>query len=307
MPITAVEPPVVRLLNAPKLEWAKHRSQARLALRRLVRSWFLTGKWHYFFFLLSDTGFLLSREKYSAFAIDRVYADQPSGWGWLGRRLDRYILNLPVHRAVRDRFAFVTRNLAAVIHSRLAEGSDRVAVLSAPCGLARDLCTAYEMARRQTPDAGRRLRFYGLDLDFEGRVLEEARRRTREAGVPVRLVQADILDHTTWSWLGEQDGPFAVMNCIGLAPWLSPDELAGLLRRFAAHLCVGGYVLLDRFNRGKHDKLGEGAEIHAHYHTDEAYRDYFRASGLTLQACETLGEGEGMGYLLRKGGRASFS
>jgi SAM-dependent methyltransferase len=302
MVVTAVEPPVVRLLNAPKVEWAKHRSQARPALRRLVRSWFLTGKWHYFFFLLSETGYLLSREKYSAFAIDRVYADQPGGWGWLGRRLDRYILDLPVHRAVRDRFTFVTRSLAAAIRSQLADGTDRVAVLSAPCGLTRDLCTAYEMVRREAPDAGRRLRLYGLDLDFEGRVLEEAHRRAGAAGVPVRLVQADVLDDTTWSWLGEQDGPFAVMNCIGLAPWLSPEELAGLLRRFAAHLRPGGYVLLDRFNRGKHDKLGEGAEIHAHYHTDAAYRDYFEASGLTLQECEPLGDGEGMGYLLRKCG-----
>jgi hypothetical protein len=297
-----VESPVVRLLNAPKVEWAKHRSQARLALLALLRSWFLAGKWHYLFLLLSDTGYLLSREKYSAFAIDRVYADQPSGWGWLGRRLDRYILDLPVHRAVRDRFAFVTRSLAAAIHSQLADGTDRVAVLSAPCGLVRDLCTTYEMIRRQTPDVGRRLRLYGLDLDFEGRVLEEARRRARAVGVPIRLVQGDILDDTTWFWLGEQGVPFAVVNCIGLAPWLSPDELAGLLRRFAAHLRVGGYVLLDRFNRGKHNKLGEGAEIHARYHTDEEYRDYFRASGLILQACEPLGDGEGMGYLLRKGG-----
>jgi hypothetical protein len=302
MLVTAVEAPVVRLLTAPKVEWAKHRSEARLAQRRLLRSWFLTGKWHYFFLLLSDTGYLLSREKYSAFAIDRVYADQPSGWGWLGRRLDRYILDLPVHRAVRDRFAFVTRSLAAAIHHQLADGADRVAVLSAPCGLARDLCTAYEMVRRPTPDAGQRLRFYGLDLDFEGRVLAEARRRAQAAGVPVRLVQANILDDTTWSWLGDQDGPFAVINCIGLAPWLSPDELAGLLRRFTAHLRAGGCVLLDRFNRGKHNKLGEGAEIHAHYHTDEAYRDYFGASGFIPQACVALGDGEGMGYLLRKGG-----
>jgi hypothetical protein len=282
------------------VEWAKHRFQARLGMRRLLRSWFLAGKWHYFFLLLSETGYLLGREKYSAFAIDRVYADQPSGWGWLGRRLDRYLLDLPVHRAVRDRFAFVTRSMAAAFRNLLADGSERVTVLSAPCGLVRDLCTAHEMLRHQDPGAGGSLRFYGLDLDFEGRVLDEARRRARAAGVPIRLVQANILDDTTWSWLRQEAGPLAVVNCIGLAPWLSPDEVAELRRRFAVNLRVGGYVLLDRFNQGKHNKLGEGAEIRAHYHTDDAYRDYFRASGLILEARETLGDDEGMGYVLRK-------
>src|SRR5262249_499048 len=179
-------------------------------------------------------------------------------------------------------------------------GSEGVTVLSAPCGLVRDLCTAHEMLLHQVPGAGRSLRFYGLDLDFEGRVLEEARRRARAAGVPIRLVQANILDDTAWSCLRRQAGPLAVVNCIGLAPWLSPDEVAGLLRRSAVNLRVGGYVLLDRFSQGKHNKLGDGAEIRAHYHTDEAYRDYFRASGLILEARETLGDDEGMGYVLRK-------
>jgi hypothetical protein len=288
------------LLTAPTVEWAKHRSQARSGLRRLLRSWFLAGKWHYFFLLFSETGMLLSREKYSAFAIDRVYADRPGGWGWLGRRLDRYLLDLPVHRAARQRFAFVTRSMAAAIQSQLADRGERVTVLSAPCGLVRDLCTTYEMLLRLDPDSARGLRFYGLDLDFEGRVLEEARRRASAAGVPIRLVQANILDDSAWSWLRREAGPLAVVNCIGLAPWLSPDEVAGLLPRFAVHLRVGGYLLLDRFNQGKHNKLGEGAEIHAHYHTDDAYRDYFRSSGLVLEARETLGDDEGMGYLLRK-------
>jgi hypothetical protein len=220
----------------------------------------------------------------------------------LGRRLDRYLLDLPVHRAARERFAFVTRSMAAVIRDQLADGNEQVTVLSAPCGLVRDLCVTYKSLRHQAPDHGRSFRFYGLDLDFEGRVLEEARRRARTAGVPIRLVQANILDDATWSWLRREAGPLAVVNCVGLAPWLGPDEVAELLRRFAVHLRVGGYILLDRFNQGKHNKLGEGAEIHAHYHTDDAYRDYFRASGLILKARETLGGDEGMGYLLRKPG-----
>src|SRR5262245_43907635 len=108
---------VVRLQTDRPAHWAKHRSRAKLDTRRLLRSWLLSGRWHYYFLLLSETGSLLAREKYSAFAIDRVYANQPAGFGWLGRRLDRFLLDLPVHRAVRDRMGFVTRNLTAAVRT----------------------------------------------------------------------------------------------------------------------------------------------------------------------------------------------
>jgi hypothetical protein len=265
-----------------------------------MRSWLLTGQWHYLVLMLADTGRMLAREKYSAFAIDRVYANHPSGFGWFGRRLDRYLLDLPVHRAVRDRFAFVTRNLATAIESQLVNSLATVSVVSVPCGLVRDLCTVYASLRLRHADAGNRLKFYGLDLDLEGRVLDEAQRRAQAADVPIQLVQSNALDASTWCWLRQQEKLLSVVNCIGLTPWLSPEELECLLRRFADSLCDGGYVLLDRFNRGRHSRLGEKAEIHASYHTDESCREYIRGSGLALQSCEMLGDGEGMGYLLRK-------
>jgi SAM-dependent methyltransferase len=270
-----------------------------MGMGRLLRSWLLTGRWHYYLLLLSDTGRLLAREKYSAFAIDRIYADRPSGLGWLGRRLDRYVLDLPVHRAVRDRFAFVTRHLAALLQAELAAGADTARVLSVPCGLARDLCAVHE---ELSPALRGRVQFYGLDLDYEGRVLNEARRRASAAGVPLRLVQANALTDGAWSWLRNEAGPFSVVNCIGLAPWLAADELRALLRRVADHLRPGGHVLLDRFNRGRHGKLGEEAEIRAHYHPDQTYQDAFRDCGLMIADVATLGTGEGAAYLVRRPG-----
>ena len=300
MLMSACAESITRLIDEPKAEWAKHRARARKDLRRLLCSWFLSGRWHYLPLLLSDTGSMLAREKYSAFAIDRIYANQPAGRGWLGRRLDRYVLELPVHRAVRDRFEFVTLRMAKAIQSHLGDGGGQVNVLSVPCGLGRDLCNASGIIRRDNPDAIRRLRFIALDLDYEGRVLEEVRRRARAAGIQVQLVQANILDETSWTWLRDHGTPFSVVSCIGLAPWLSPDELKRLLQCFTNHLHIGGHILLDRFDRGRHSKLGEGAEILAHYHTDRAYREYLQMFGLTLQAREILGDGEGMIYLLQK-------
>ena len=290
---------VVRLEARPEAGSAKHRARARMGMRRLLGSWFLAGKWHYYFLLLSDTGALLAREKYSAFAIDRIYADEASGCGWLGRCLDRYLLDLPVHRAVRDRFAFVTRRLTEALQELLAQGAEPVTVLSVPCGLGRDLGVVHGRLRGLDAGAPRRLRLYGIDLDYEGRVLDEAQRRARAAGVAVRLVQANILAEATWAWLRADAGPLSVVSCIGLAPWLALDELRGLLTTFAAHLRPGGYVLLDRFNRGRHSDLGKAAEIHARYHSDEVFRDAITTSGLSVKACETFHGSEGVGYVLR--------
>jgi hypothetical protein len=293
--------PVVTLESAPRVEWARHRSRARGDLGRLLVSWLASARWQYFCLLLSDTAYLLAREKYSAFAIDRIYADTPSGFGWLGRRLDRYVLDLPVHRAVRDRFRFVTRHLTEAIQQSLAEFLE-VEVLSVPCGLVRDLTTVYQQLGRKDPDAAQRVKFYGLDLDYEGRVLEEARRRARSSGAPITFVRANALEGRTWSWLRQQVSTLSVISCIGFSPWLAPDELGMLLRCFGEHLRTSGYLLLDRFNPGRHSQMGKRAEIHAHYHSDEHVREHLEAAGLAVQMSAVLGDNEGMGYVAQKVG-----
>lgn len=291
---------IARLESAPRPEWAKHRRRATRDLGRLVLFWLLTGRWRYPILLLSQTGYLLAREKYSAFAIDRVYANTPDGWGWVGRRLDRYLLDLPVHQAVRARFEFVVQNATDVIERLLGQGADRLAVLSVPCGLVRDLYTIYMRLRPRHPEIADRLVLYGLDVDFEGNVLEEARRRALEAGVPIHLIQANALNPSSWSWLRETGTSLSLVNCIGLAPWLTPGELRALLARFWAHLRPAGYVLIDRWNHGRHGRWGEAADIHANYHTHDEYLEHIRSTGFRLLKSEVLGEAEGMAYLLQK-------
>ena len=145
---------------------------------------------------------------------------------------------------------------------------------------------------------------YGLDLDYEGNVLVEAQGRAREASVPIHLVQANALRPATWSWLAASGPPLGLINCIGLAPWLTGTELRALLVRFAAHLGPTGYVLIDRWNQGKHARWARAAEIHPNYHTHGEYEEHIGTCGYTLLEAEVLGEEEGMGYLLQKGHQA---
>ncbi len=297
----AVSGTITHLEDAPTWDWAKHRHRATKDLRRLLLSWLLTGKWHYAFLLLSRTGYLLAREKYTAFSIDRVYANTPSGWGCIGHWLDRYVLNLPVHRAVRARFEFVVRHATEILDRQFTQTTTRLSVLSIPCGLVRDLCAIYNRLGLQHPNIIHRLTLYGLDLDFEGNVLQTALQRAQDAHVPIYLIQGNALHPKSWYWLAEKETSFSLINCIGLAPWLTPGELRTLLRRFAAHLQPAGHVLLDRFNPGKHGKWGKAADIYANYHTDDEYREHIQACGFTLLKSEVLGEDEGMGYILQVG------
>ena len=300
-PSATVADTITRLEDAPTWEWAKHRHRATKDLRWLLLSWLLTGKWHYALLLLSRTGYLLARDKYTAFSIDRVYANTPSGWGCIGRRLDRYVLNLPVHRAVRSRFEFVVRHATEILDRQFSQTTTRLSVLSVPCGLIRDLCVIYNRLRLRHSDIAHHVTLYGLDLDFEGDVLQTAQQRAQEAHVPIHLIQGNALHPKSWSWLAETNTSFFLINCIGLTPWLTPRELRALLRRFATHLQPAGYVLLDRFNPGKHGKWGKAADIHVNYHADDEYREHIRACGFTLLKSEVLGEDEGMGYMLQAG------
>lgn len=297
-------PGITRLTLVPRSEWAKHRSKSTRNLWHLFWYWLVTGKWSYLPLLLSRTGYLLAREKYSAFAIDRVYENRARGLGRIGRRMDRYLLDLPVHVAVRERFDFVVHAATEAICELLARDGGMVSVLSVPCGLVRDLCRIYGLvASRETAhvrETGRRLHFYGVDLDFEGQVLVEAGRRASRCGLPVQLVQANVMDGSLWSWVGKNRLEFSLVICIGLSPWLTAGELRMLIRRFADHLAHGGYVILDRFNRGRHSEMGAHAEIHANYHSDEDYRNHLSSSSMQLLRTVTLGDNEGTGYLLQK-------
>lgn len=101
-----------------------------------------TGRVHYVGMLLSDYGRQILTRKYDAFSTDRAYTIEPSGkFGPVGKLVDRYVLSFPLHEALRQRLALVVEALVDEVLGR-AEGVATVRVLSAPCGLARDVITA---------------------------------------------------------------------------------------------------------------------------------------------------------------------
>ena len=230
--------------------------------------------------LLSDYAREIMRRKYDAIATDRAYENRPSGLlGPIGRTVDRAVLNFPTHAALRERLEFVVRDLKTEV-LRVQPGRARVRVLSAPCGLARDVVTAVEQIKRERPEIGRQIELFGLDLDSTGEVLPLAHERADRAGVALKLARADLFNREQVSAAVGSVDRFHVINCIGLTPWLRLSEVEQLARLFHDDLLVpGGALLIDNFAWHKHSGIATDLEIHSIYHPPEAFVGVLHSAG----------------------------
>jgi hypothetical protein len=257
---------------------ARHASDAVSSPGRLVWRVVRTGRVHYPLLLLSDQARGILANKYDAFVTDRAYDLEPSGrLGPVGRAVDARVLRFPVHEALRQRLEMVVDALVTAIGEASGQ-ADPVRVLSAPCGLARDVGVAAGRIGRRSRSI--HVAWTGVDIDERGTVLAEARRRAAGAGVPIDLFREDLLaPGSNLDARCDHDGPFQVVNCIGLASWLDLPDIERLARRFAALSSPGATLLIDTFRRHEHSHLGRCLEIPTRYHADEDVEASLRAGG----------------------------
>jgi hypothetical protein len=227
---------------------------------------------------------LILMRKYDAFTTDYAYETNPASLlGPLGRPAARRVMNYPLHVAMRERLALVAAALAEAVERRPAAPR----VLSAPCGLCRDLITAAD--RLGLRAAG--VTWEALDLDARGDVIPEARRRTAAAGLPVAFHREDLLDPAGLA-VRARSRPYDVVNCIGLATWLSLAEVERLARFFHdSVLAPGGALVIDNWAPHAHSRSGEDLEIFAEYHAPAAFRAALEAVGFTIQREQTTTNG----------------
>ena len=271
-----------RISEAPSLSPARHAARAATSTWRLAMR--LAFKPQYLLNLPSNYAWMVTRHKYDAFTTDRAYEDRPSSWlGPLGRWADRRVLNFPLHVALRERLRFVTESLVEEIARHAERDKGQVRVLSAPCGLCRDLIQAAEELRRRDASSLERVEFHALDIDFQGDVIPEARRRLETAAVRGTFYREDIFDPAGLTARAEADIKFHVVNCIGLTAWLTLEELERLVRFFRQVVMEPGSVLLiDNFASHQHSAMGEELEIYTYYHPPEAFRQILEGAGLRV-------------------------
>jgi hypothetical protein len=154
-------------------------------------------------------------------------------------------------------------------------------MVSAPCGLARDLRLLW---RTLEAPAGR-LRLLGLDLDERGDVLAEARRLAGLEGVPLATARCDLLDRAELaSALGLGPAPVDLIQCIGLSVWLTAGELDTLLAHLAGSLRPGGWLVVDHFRAMGTSAFARDFEMRPFYHERDAFEAALERSGFTVVA-----------------------
>lgn len=245
---------------------ARHTAAAVSTPREIVWRFVKRGRPHYVVMLLSSQGRMVLERKYDAFTTDSGYDLTPSGkWGPVGKLVDMAVRRFPVHAALRHRLELV---VGALVDAVGRAPGEPVRVLSAPCGLGRDVLT---LAGRVGRD---RIQLVALDIDEKGDVLPELRRRAAAAGVPVETVRADLF------------GPelsalprFDVVNCIGLTAWVADEDLPALFGRLAALTTPGGTLVVDNWRRHAHSKLGDLLEIPTRYHPMDRFAALLREAG----------------------------
>ncbi len=192
---------------------------------------------------------------------DHIYADRASGRLVLGTLVDKALLSLPACRSFRNRYLHSRDRIVEYV--RTAPRS-QFRILSAPCGLPRDLLEAAVRLRRDDPPRFAHTWFYGLDIDPAA--LEEARRMTSSHGFTnFEFICGDALDRDAWP------PDLDIVTSSGFAEFLEDADLARFYTLCHAALRQGGVLVSSATVRHRLSDymLTNLAELLTHYR-DEA-------------------------------------
>lgn len=281
---------------------ARHQRGATKSVLGLLWSFIVSLRWWYLPMLLSRQGKLVLKRKYDAVTTDNAYDLQPRGsLGFVGRAIDRQVLKMPVHAALRQRLRLVVAALKGETRRAARHNPDgAVRVLSAPCGLSRDLLTAVRELKEEAPDVAKRLDLHGLDLDASDEAIPISRQRAALARVPVTYHREDLFNSRGLDDLFAKGQKFHVANCIGLTAWLDLHEVEKLGRHFHDKiLAPGGSLVVDNWAPHSTSHLGNTLQINTRYHAPADFLAAFANAGFRVEREETTSNGVVTVYVLR--------
>ena|SRR5579871_6464510 len=172
---------------------------------------------------------------------DHIYRNEPSGQGPFGRWLDARFLAMPAVRSFRSRFLASRDALAEFLVGHQA-AERRLDVVSAPCGIPRELAEGARSYRERTGRDTDHVTFHGVDLD--SKVLEEARGFARANGLANFVThQGDALVRSTHADAAD------FITCTGLAEFLDDEKLGRLYQIFYDVLRPGGMLVTSGMRR----------------------------------------------------------
>jgi SAM-dependent methyltransferase len=164
---------------------------------------------------------------------DHIYVGSASGRGTIGWSVDRLLLSLPSARSFRNRFVHARDEVLEAIRGSCRE---RIEVLSAPSGIARELIEAALSLRRSDPPRLARVRFHCLD--FDPAPLAETRAAVDRLGLAnFAFHRGDALDPAAYP------PSLDVITSTGLAEFLPEPSLLQFYRLCVQRLRPGGQLI----------------------------------------------------------------
>lgn len=176
--------------------------------------------------------------------LQMVYDDQPDGVRRLGPYIDRWFLDIPASRAVKNRRQLLRDT---IIDTARACNDRRAAITSLACGPAREIFDIF--SEPDHPD------ITATCLDIDDQALAYAQSLADSAGVTGRVafVQANVvklaLGRQTLT-LGDQD----LVYSIGLIDYLADHLVIRLLDWIYRHLRPGGTAIVGNFDVDNPDR-----------------------------------------------------
>lgn len=253
---------------------ANYTRQSASIPRRLLRE----GKLHllpvYALMLSSDLAREGIRNSGSFRFADHVYRNRPSGrWG-VGFLLDSLLLRLRAARSLRNRYLHSREQIVREARRLLDDGAARITVVSAPCGIARELVEAAALLQDHAPDAARRVRFHGIDIDAEPLAISLQLAGARENLV---FIEGDVFDAAAYP----RDAD--VIASTGLADFLNDEDAVQFYGTCFSSLRRGGLLVTSAQQpQPLADFLmRELAELRARYRSEGDMTTILRRAGFT--------------------------
>jgi extracellular factor (EF) 3-hydroxypalmitic acid methyl ester biosynthesis protein len=180
--------------------------------------------------------------------IEMVYRNRAMGQRRLGPLIDRWFLDIPASRAVKNRRGL----LAGIIRGQVAETSD-LRVTSIASGPARELFDVFDVGAVR--EAGEAPDMHATCIDIDAGALAYTRGTADRAGVSdrLRLVQANAVKLA----LGRESIELAdqdLIYSVGLVDYLRDDLVVALLDWIHSRLRPGGTVIVGNFDIANPDR-----------------------------------------------------
>jgi SAM-dependent methyltransferase len=172
-------------------------------------------------------------------AIDMIYRNAPGGTGRIGPIVDRFFLDSPPARAVRNRRALLAQEIVATARAR-PSGPVRVACLAS--GPAREIFDAFDaLCDTDLPVVTL------LDIDPKALAYVDEIRAQRRLAAPITLVNENLLALFLGRGRTELE-PQDLIYSLGITDYLPDKLLIKLLDFCQRSLAPGGRVIIGNFH-----------------------------------------------------------